>query len=74
MRFSGAPHRHSTEMDVGDGHLGGWEAYLHTARVVEGLVVDYAVPDYLLFTDTALLLGVLVTVRQVLGERVGADI
>ena len=33
--------------------------YLHTARVIEGLVVDHTVPDYLLFTDTALLLGVL---------------
>ena len=44
------------------------EAYLHTARVVECLVVDDAVPDYLLFTDTALLLGVLVTVIQVLGR------
>lgn len=38
---------------------------LHTARVVEGLVVDYAVPDYLLFTDTALLLGVLETFSTV---------
>ena len=34
-------------------------AYLHTSRVVECLVVDDTVPDYLLFTDTALLLGVL---------------
>ena len=33
--------------------------YLHTAWVIEGLVVDDTVPDYLLFTDTALLLGVL---------------
>ena len=50
-------------------------AYLHTARVVEGLVVDDTVPHYLLFTDTALLLGVLVGVIQVLGRgRVRADI
>ena len=35
------------------------ESYLHTARMVEGLIVDDTVPDYLLFTDTALLLGVL---------------
>lgn len=38
---------------------------LHTARVVEGLVVDDTVPDYLLFTDTALLLGVLETFSTV---------
>ena len=40
--------------------------YLHTARVVEGLVVDDAVPDYLLFTDTALLLGVLRPAKYIL--------
>ena len=68
MRFSGVPHRHSTEMCVvGTQLVGRLRPYLHTARVVEGLVVDDAVPDYLLFTDTALLLGVLVRVRQVLG-------
>lgn len=38
---------------------------LHTARVVECLVVDDTVPDYLLFTDTALLLGVLETFSTV---------
>lgn len=38
---------------------------LHTARMVEGLVVDDTVPDYFLFTDTALLLGVLETFSTV---------
>ena len=51
------------------------ESYLHTARMVEGLVVDDTVPDYLLFTDTALLLGVLGRVTQILGlEGERADI
>lgn len=38
---------------------------LHTAWVVERLVVHHAVPDYLLFADAALLLGILETFSTV---------